>query len=130
MKKKIFIIIAIWILISSIFAIAYTIKTQPKSKHKPIRYEGKMAKEPFKSIGIKMAEIALENKNVQLTPFIKELKEAGAEDIRMVIEINKSPVEKTLPPVVIGKKVFKNSTECGVIKYTYKGETYVVGTCK
>ncbi len=89
-----------------------------------------MAKEPFKSIGLKTIEILLKNKKAQIKPFIAEMVKAGATDIKIQIEINTSPIEKTFPPVVIGKKVFKNSTECGIMKYSHKDESYIVGTCK
>lgn len=132
MKKKIIIILSIWVILSIVFGICYK-KFGPKPKGPiitPISSGAKTAKEPFKTIGLAAAKTSLKHNKPIIAPFAKEMKEFGAENIKLQIEKNSSKVLKTLPPVVIGGKTYKNKTICAIVSYEYKGKKYEVGTCK
>ena len=132
MKKKIIIILSIWVILSTIFGICYK-KYGPKPlvpQISAINSRARAAKEPFKTIGMAAAQTSLKRKKPILAPFAKEMREFGAENISLQIEKNSSPVSKTLPPVVIGGKTHKYKTICAIVSYDYKGKRYEVGTCK
>lgn len=132
MKKKIIIILSIWVILSTIFGICYKkYGPKPKGPHiKPISSGAKAAKEPFKTIGMAAVETSLKCNKPVLAPFAKEMRELGAENINLQIERNSSSITKSLPPVIIGGKTHKNKTICGIVSYDYKGKRYEVGTCK
>mgnify|MGYP003296797874 CR=1 FL=1 len=133
MKKKILIILGIWILISGLFALLYP-KMNPQKKKlnetEIISSGAKLAKEPLKSIGKAAAEVALKNENANLKPFAEQMQKYGATEIKIIIETNKSRFEKSLPTVIIGGKEYKNKTKCSIVTYEYENEKYEVGVCK
>ncbi len=109
MKKKIGIILSIWIIASLIFAITY-IKQNPKPKKlelKPITTGAKAAKEPFKSIGKEISKIALNNDKYDLKPFTKQLLEKGATNVVIQTHINSSPIKKHFQQLLLAVKSTK-----------------------
>ena len=124
MKKKIITILSIWIILSIIFRIWYKKNgpKHPKIDVKPISSGAKAAKEPFKTIGMASIETTLKYNKPILVPFAKQMRELGAENIKLNIE--------TLQTVIIGGKKYKNKTICAIVSYDYKGDKYEVGTCK
>lgn len=133
MKKKICIILSIWLILSIAFGVYYTnSKPKPKKTFKPspIKYEAKAAKEPFKSIGIEIVNIHLNKTQQNTAPFIKKMYEFGAEDVVITTEKNRSQVFKYLPTVFIGKEKYEKKKICTIVSYKYKGKKYQVGDCK
>ena len=132
MRKKIIIILSIWIILSIIFGIWYKKNgpKHPKIDVKPISSGAKAAKEPFKTIGMASTETTLKYNKPILVPFAKQMRELGAENIKLNIETSKNTMSETLPTVIIGGKKYKNKTICAIVSYDYKGDKYEVGTCK
>lgn len=131
MKKKILIILSIWVILSSAFGFYY-VKHGPKPKkvQKPIKTGYKAAKEPFKSLGAEIVNIELKNTKQNKQPFIKKMYDFGAKNVVIRTEINSSKFAKSLPDVIIGGKKYKNKQVCTIVLYEYKGKNYEVGNCK
>lgn len=132
MKKKIIIILGIWVILSTLFGIWYNF-SGPKYTNTnltPISSGAKAAKEPFKTIGMAAAETSLKYNKTVLLPFAKQMQKFGAENITLQLERNNRQISKTLPPVIIGGKKYKNKTLCAIVSYDYKDKRYEVGTCK
>lgn len=132
MKKKIIIILSIWVVLSTLFGIWYK-KYGPKPKGpqiQPISSGAKAAKEPFKTIGTAAAETVLKQRKPNFIPFAKQMKKFGAENVKLKIERNNKQFSKALPVVIIGGKKYKNKTICAIVSYDYNGVKYEVGTCK
>ena len=132
MKKKIIIILGIWVILSTLFGIWYNFSGQKhtNSNLTPISSGAKAAKEPFKTIGMAAAETSLKHNKPILAPFAKQMQKFGAENITLQLERNKKRFSKTLPLVIIGGKKYKNKTLCAIVSYEHKGTKYEVGTCK
>lgn len=133
MAKKILAILGIWIISSVLFGFFY-IKSTPRERKNlnssVIKSGYKAAKEPFKTIGINIAQITLNKTKQDTKPLIKKMYEFGATDVIITTKKNISPIKNTLQPIVIGGKTYKNKVECSIVSYTYKNKKYEVGTCK
>lgn len=133
MAKKILIILGIWVFLSVLFGFYY-VKFGPKRVKimnvMPIQTGYKAAKEPFKTVGMTIAEIIIKNTKQNTTPFIDKMYEFGATDVVITTEKNESKFKKTLPKVIIGGKTYENKVECTIVSYKYKNKNYEVGTCK
>lgn len=133
MKKKILIILSIWLILSVTFGVCYKIfgpKNLKPASIQPINSGANAAKDPFKSIGLEIANISLKNTKQNTLPFIKKMEEFGASDIKVHKIKNRSKFHKTLPLVIIGGKKYANKTTCVIVSYQYKDKKYEVGDCK
>lgn len=133
MKKKILIILSIWLVISVVFGICYKNFSHKYSKLvtiQPISTGYKAAKEPFKTIGLEIANITLNRTGHNRKPFINKMREFGAKKIVIDTRTYQPKFAKTLPPVIIGGKKYENKSVCTIVSYEYKGEMYEVGNCK